>query len=57
MAHTHVTDIRQYQRRVIQSNVVASEANSQEPTGAGFVFVILGPVQTPNFSWAESNSN
>ena len=41
MAHTHVADIRQYQRRVIQSNVVAGEANSQEPTGAGFGFVIL----------------
>ena len=41
MAHTRVADIRQYQRRVIQSNVVAGETNSQEPTGAGFVFVIL----------------
>ena len=33
--------IGEYRRRVIQSNVVAGEANSQEPTGAGFGFVIL----------------
>ena len=35
-----MADIREYRRRVIQSNVVAGEANSQEPTGAGFGFVI-----------------